>query len=304
MAHGTNKGSLVKQISDTLADKTAFGQSKYQAKQDRTAGDYIYSFSTLETYMKHCNYFAKWCRDNPAITAELGHKARTLDEIRPYAGQWISARIDAGLSPYTIKLEAAALTKLYGRSAEDLQLPPTPERKRQDITRSRGDVTRDKHFSETKNARLITFCKNTGLRRRELAELCYKDIRYDYGQMEILVRNGKGGKQRIVPVLDPDAVLRLRPDLLSGEPEAHVWDKVHSGADIHAYRADYATALYESLARPLDVLSRKEKYYCRGDLKGIVYDKNAMLQVSRALGHNRINVIAEHYLWGGSGGGR
>lgn len=304
MAHGTNKGSLVKQISDTLADKTAFGQSKYQAKQDRTAGDYIYSFSTLETYMKHCNYFAKWCRDNPSITAELGHKARTLDEIRPFAGQWISDRIDAGLSPYTIKLESSALCKLYGRSAEDLQLPPTPERKRQDITRSRNDAVRDKHFSVSKNAPLIAFCKNSGLRRRELCELRYKDIICEHGQMEILVRNGKGGKQRIVPVLDPDAVLRLRPDLLSGEPEAHVWDKVHSGADIHAYRADYATALYESLARPLDVLSRKEKYYCRGDLKGIVYDKNAMLQVSRALGHNRINVIAEHYLWGGSGGGR
>lgn len=296
--------SLVKQINDTLMDKTAFGESKYQAKAEGTANDHIYSFSTLKAYMKHCNYFASWCRDNPAITAELGHKARTLDEIRPFAGQWISDRIDAGLSPYTIKLEAAALTKLYGRSAEDLQLPPTPERKRQDITRSRNDAVRDKHFSVSKNAPLIAFCKNTGLRRRELAELCYKDIRYDYGQMEILVRNGKGGKQRIVPVLDQAAVLSVMPDILAGDPDSRIFPKIHSGADIHAYRAYYAAALYNRLKRPLDTLEHHQKYYCRGDKKGTVYDRQAMLIVSRALGHNRISVIAEHYLWGGSGGGR
>lgn len=296
MGHGNNKGSLVKQIADTLSTKTAFGQSKHQAKAAGTAGDRIYSFSTLEAYLKHCNYFASWCRDNPGITAELGHKARSLDEIRPFAGQWISARIEQGLSPYTIKLEAAAICKLYGQSAENLQLPETPERKRQDITRSRGDVTRDKHFSETKNARLVTFCRNTGLRRRELAELRYKDIIYDYGQMEILVRNGKGGKQRLVPVLNPEEVLRLRPDLLSRDPEARVWDKIHSAADIHSYRADYATALYKSLARPLDSLGHKEKYYCRRDQKGVVFDRKAMLRVSQALGHNRIDVIAGHYL--------
>lgn len=296
MAHGPNKGSLVKQISDTLNAKTAFGQSKYQAKAAGTANDYIYSFSTLKAYMKHCNYFASWCRSNPEITKELGHKARTLEECQPYAGKWISARISQGLSPYTLKLEAAALTKLYGRSAEDLQLPPTPDRKRQDITRSRNNTVRDKHFSVSKNAPLIAFCKNTGLRRRELAELRYKDIMYEYGQMDIFVRNGKGGKQRIVPVLDPDEVLRLRPDLLSGDPEARVWDKIHSGADIHGYRADYATTLYKRLERPLDTLTRNQKYYCRGDRKGTVYDRAAMLQVSRALGHNRIDVIAGHYL--------
>lgn len=297
MAHGPNKGSLVKQISDALDEKKAFGQSKHQAKAAGTAGDHIYSLNTLHTYKQHCNQFAAWCRENPAITAELGHKARTLDEIRPFAGQWISARIHAGLSPYTIKLEAAAICKLYGQSAKDLGLPPTPERKRQDITRSRCDVTRDKHFSETKNAPLITFCRNTGLRRREIQELRYKDIIYEDGQLDIFIRNGKGGKQRLVPALDSAAILSAFPDLLSGDPEARIFGKVSTAADIHSYRAEYASALYKRLARPLDKLKYREIYYCRGNLKGVAYDKAAMLEVSRALGHNRLNVVAEHYLW-------
>ena len=37
-------------------------------------------------------------------------------------------------------------------------------------------------------------------------------------------------------------------------------------------------------------------YYCRNDMKGVVYDKLALHKASLALGHNRINVIAEHYL--------
>lgn len=289
--------SLVKQINDTLVDKTAFGESKYQAKQDGISKDHIYSYNTLKTYMKHCNYFAQWCRGNESITVDLGHKARTLEECRPYVSKWIQSRIEDGLSPYTIKTEVSALCKLYGRSAQDLGIDQIPKRHRQDITRSRRDVVRDKHFSEDKNKAFVVFCRNTGLRRREVAELRYKDIMIDEYGMDIYVRNGKGGKQRIVPVLDPEIVLALRPDLTIGDPDARVWDKVPSNADIHGYRADYATELYSRLSRPLDRLSRGDKYYCRGDLKGMVYDRRAMLQVSQALGHNRINVIASHYLW-------
>lgn len=36
--------------------------------------------------------------------------------------------------------------------------------------------------------------------------------------------------------------------------------------------------------------------YCRGDRKGTWLDKNAMLMASKALGHNRISIIASNYL--------
>lgn len=39
-----------------------------------------------------------------------------------------------------------------------------------------------------------------------------------------------------------------------------------------------------------------DAYVCRGDLQGIVYDRKAMEIASKALGHNRISVIAGHYL--------
>ena len=75
----------------------------------------------------------------------------------------------------------------------------------------------------------------------------------------------------------------------------YIFKEIPQNLDIHSYRASYACELYKSLERPLDSLIREQKYYCKGDMKGNVYDKKAMLKVSKMLGHNRINVIASNY---------
>lgn len=38
-------------------------------------------------------------------------------------------------------------------------------------------------------------------------------------------------------------------------------------------------------------------FYCRRDLKGVSYDRQALFVASQNLGHNRESVIVEHYLW-------
>lgn len=286
----SKRPSLTRQIQTTLWAKCAFGESKHQAKADGTAQEHIYSYNTYRTYMRHCNYFTHWCAQN----APEGQKLRTLEDCRPYAAEWLQSRIDAGYSAYTIKLEAAALCKLYGCSASDLRLPSTPTRHRADITRSRQSVTRDKDFSQERNAAIINFCQHTGLRRRELAAIKGTDLVWSAdGKAYIHVSNGKGGRQRDVPVLDNNpeviAIMQAAGDNL-------VWPRVPSHMDVHSYRADYATALYHRTARDTATLPKDDIYRCRGDRAGVVYDRTAMLYVSRALGHNRISVIAGHYL--------
>ena len=110
-----------------------------------------------------------------------------------------------------------------------------------------------------------------------------------------VTRNTKGGRPRLVPlVLDTDFVQQL----LFSAGENKVFPAVPNGADIHGYRADFATTLYKKLARDIKDIPKEDRYICRKDLKGIIYDKQAMLEVSRALGHNRIDVIAGHYIRG------
>ena len=75
------------------------------------------------------------------------------------------------------------------------------------------------------------------------------------------------------------------------------WSKVPTRADINSHRADYCKTIYQLHARPISEIPKADRYYCRGDRKGIVYDKRAMRIASNTLGHNRISVIAGHYLY-------
>jgi hypothetical protein len=74
-----------------------------------------------------------------------------------------------------------------------------------------------------------------------------------------------------------------------------VWARVPD-LDVHSYRSEYCTEIYNTFARPLNKIPRNERYHCRRDLNGVCYDKRAMLIASQFLGHNRINIMAEHYL--------
>lgn len=195
------------------------------------------------------------------------------------------------LSAYTVKLAASALCKLYGESLEELGIS-TKRAARSEITRSRGIAKRDSHFSEEKNAEFVEFCRSTGLRRSEITKLRGDQLIERDGEYYIET-TGKGGRFRVITICgDVELVIGKMKEAGTGK----VWKKVPQNADIHSYRADYASRIYLKYARPIEEIPRKERYICRKDKAGIVYDKAAMLEASKALGHNRISVVGEHYL--------
>ncbi len=289
-----NKKSLTLQIQETLEGKLKIGCSKHLDKHNGIADQYIYSYSTFKTYMKECNYFVRFCKDN------YGNK--TLEQCREHIADWIDSRRD--LSPYTLKLDLSAVAKLYGVSCDELGIA-TPSRTRDVITRSRGAKKRDKHFSELKNEELVTFCRSTGLRRAKLRGLRGNMLATDdRGRLciEVTVAS-KGGRHRLAPIIgDVDRIVAIMEAAGNGK----VFPHISSAADIHGYRAEYATAIYNQYARPIAEIPydrvnkgtghryQSEVYHSRGD--GRKLDKAAMLEASRALGHNRISVVGEHYL--------
>lgn len=297
-----NKISLTHQVKTILDSKLAIGDSKHKDKEaGRAKGDVrsvtkekIYSWSTYRSYLKHAIYFVNDCKKR--------YGCKTVESCRCYVDSWLKSRFN--LSPYTLALEKSALAKLYGCSTTDFV--KTAPRLRSGITRSRGKKVRDKHFSEARNADFVAFCKSTGLRRRELELLTGDKLVYQNSTPYILVdRGSKGGRRRYSPIIgDIDKIVRMMKKAGKGK----VFEKVPTGADIHSYRADYATAIYKKYARPIkdipcDYINKQtgkhyqsEVYHCRGDRKGVKLDKRAMLMASRALGHNRISVVGEHYL--------
>ena len=328
---------LHQQAYERLHGMLSFGESKKEAVANGTNQEKIFSFNTYKAYWKHTKYFLKYVR-------EKYPKCTTLKKARKYVNEWLQQRADQGLSAWTVQLEAKALGKLYGISPDDENYFKPPKRNREDIKRSRGDRVRDQHFSKANNDELIKFCRGTGLRRMELENLRGKDLvsreqieaeitrieGIPEGQrtaaltkrLEMLqdtrmfqegyfvhVRNGKGGRERLSPIIGKNAeqiIERIRET----PAKEKVWQFVHQCADIHSYRADYATAIYKAHDRkieeiPYDKINQGtgrryqgDVYVCRKDEAGKKLDKAAMLVCSKALGHNRVEVVANNYIRG------
>lgn len=276
-----NKKSLIRQVQERLDSMLAIGKSKYEDKKiDLTKGK-IYSWGTYKAYLQQCCQFVRYCRDN--------HHCKNLADCRQYVKEWMESRKD--LSAYTLKLSASALSKLYSESIEELGIT-TKRAVRSEITRSRGTAKRDSHFSEEKNADFVEFCRSTGLRRSEITKL-RGDQLIERDSQYYICTTGKGGRYREAPVCGN---VELVIGKMKEAGTEKVWKKIPSNADIHSYRADYATRIYLKYARPIEEIPRKERYICRRDKVGTIYDRQAMLIASQALGHNRIDVIGQHYL--------
>ena len=79
--------------------------------------------------------------------------------------------------------------------------------------------------------------------------------------------------------------------------QGKLFPKLNSNYDNHYYRAVYAQRLYDEYKRKEKDIPPKERYIMRKERAGEVYDKQAMEIVSKNLGHNRISVIAQSYLY-------
>lgn len=328
---------LHQQAYDRFQGMLSIGESKKEAVAAGTEQDKIFAFNTYKTYWKHTKYFIAYIKANhPECT--------TLKSARKYVGEWLQARVDQGLSAWTVQAEAKAMGKLYGITPEDKDYFKPPKRNREEIKRSRGDKVRDRHFSKLNNDELIKFCRGTGLRRSELKELRGKDlatrtqIEAEISRIEAIpeekrtpgdtsrlgmlqdtrmfqeeyfthVRSGKGGRERYSPIVGKNAE-QIIERIKDTPPAEKVWQHIHQCADIHGYRAEYATAIYKAHARaikdiPYDRVNKgtgkryqSQVYTCRKDEAGKKLDKAAMLVCSKALGHNRIEVVANNYIRG------
>lgn len=300
--------SLIQQGWDQLEEMYARGKgtSKHLDKQ-RNGGkpdpEKIYTDSTKHDYDRKWKYFIE---DMKAYGYTVnGHKPRTLEEAVGYMPIYLERLKERSgamyarpgekmaMSASTIRSYFAAPAKVLGLKMEDYDLP---SRHTHDYTRSRYQTIRDRNFSTTKNSDLIEFCRATGLRNfKELQPLTGDQlvVKEDGAYIKVV---GKGGRERLAPIIgSPETVQRVI-DRMTAAGSGKVWARVPSAADIHGYRADYAARLYKMYARPPQELPLKERYCRRGADKGIWYDRKALERVSEALGHSRVDVVAQSYM--------
>ena len=259
----------------------------------------IYIDNTLHDYARAWDDYCETMK-----TADFkvdGHRPRTLEEAALFMPEYIELikkrpgkKLGATYSAWTIRAYFSGCAKVLDLSASDYNLPI---RRRADITRSRGAAERDRHFSKKNNAELITFCKCTGLRNQSELQKITGDclVVDDDGNYAIRVI-GKGKKERVSRIIGTEEQINQVVRRIMAAGENKVWPHVPSCADIHGYRACYAQALYAMLARDPKEIPESERYCCRKDQRGKWYDRKAVLEVSKQLGHSRTNVVVEHYL--------
>lgn len=274
----------------SLEEKKAYKNP--QEYINKCLSKHIYSYGSFETYVQKTKVFFEYCKQ---------YKCKTLEDCIPYINEFLQKGIDNGWSAYTATTYRSALRKLY----PEVDIMPAPVRKRSDITRSRGYAIRDYGFSESRNADYIHFCKATGLRDMNLRKVKGSDLIETSDGYFIQIR-GKGGRRSNVPIVGIYADEVVKRMQTAGD--SRLFESIPSHGDTHGYRAMYAETVYQMYAKPIEDIkdakwfNPKTKkfesriYYCRGDRKGTAFDKAGLYMASLALGHNRIDVVASHYL--------
>lgn len=260
------------------------GNSKHYAKLYGSLHYVIFSYETFSQYVREIKDLCDHCYRL--------HGCRTVADCRAYAAEWLQSMIDRGLSAWTVYKRRSAAAKLFGCRGPDIC--PVPKERRADIKRSRAPKSEKTLRWEERNQDLVAFFRGSGLRRHELLALRKGDLVYRDGHWFVYVRRGKGGRSRYALYIGDVAVAQQL--FLNADEYGRVFPKISSCAPIHSYRRDYAQAFYEMVARDVTKLDKSETYRCRKDKLGVVYDREAMLTVSLALGHERISVVAGHYL--------
>ncbi len=291
---GTHRKSIIRQALDRLDERMAIGESRRAAKQERrAAGEHVWTFSTgrmhsyktRTTYQEQILRFVNWSRATYQVKdlEQLDARANELASI------YLQQEIAAHKSPYTLQVERSALRLFFADRtlASEIVLP---RRSRTTITRSRGPAAHDRHFQPANWQPLIKFEQACGLRRSELARLTVGDVSYNnQGCLIVHVRNGKGGKEREAPAL-PGHEQDLLALVAGRKAEERVFDHIPKHMDVHAYRREYAQALY------LFHANKTALPPATGRLRPADYDLTAVQRVSWALGHNRLDVVLRHYL--------
>ena len=292
-----NRKGIIYAALERLDAKMSIGESRYTVKQGRReAGEHIWAYSdetmhsygSRKTYQQHTLAFIEWARDQYGVRRLEVLDARA-DEL---ATEYLNEQLIMNKSADTLQGEQSALRLFFGQ--RDLAAGIViPERKRENITRSRRPSVRSHEFQPANWQPLIRFLDATGLRDAEVKRLLVEDILgvgRETGGAEVTIKkgHGKGGRPRQVPVLPghEEDVLRLRE---GRESQERVFARVPSRIHAQGHRRHYAQAYYMHL-------SGRELPPMQGRLKRSDYDEAAVLQVSRALGHNRKDIVLRNYL--------
>lgn len=263
-----------------LENQLQLGTSK-RADERAHAGRaaYIHSAGTMRTYIQHARQYGDYLRNH-------GLNHATMAEAQEHAHEYIKSQS----STWSQHAARSALARVFG--VDGRCLCELEGRNRHAITRGRDQTARADAIDRN-HADLAEIGRSCGARHSELERLRCEDIHERDGDLYVHIR-GKGGKERDALIL-PGRGRELIARAVETRGRGCIVDRVPSGANVHAWRADYAARCYNYALQ--HGKSSGEKYQPRDGSK-TTWDKGALAFVSENLGHgeDRCYTVYTNYL--------
>lgn len=295
--------SLNHQMHERMQKMNRIGESRHEAKQQSIDGktEGIFSKSTYDNYKQVSVQFVKWLQANHS---EIKH----VDDVpRSVLIEYLQEREKGGLSPNTLSRDLGALNKLFGTDITKKEAGLS-QRSYKKITRSREQKDYNKQYNPKNWQKQIDIARGFGIRRESFVTGDYRlreGSLYRVNDKLYVAVVEKGGKFRNVEVREdmqktieqhfPNVQERetlysereFREAYEKGELGSVLFDRYTSKIDNHALRREYAQEKYKEIVNRLK--DARNDYYKE-------YDKRAIAEVSKNLGHNRLRVVVKHYL--------
>ena len=292
---------MIYQVNDDLLKMCKISESKRKSKSANRKdpevrngkkslfqGE-IFSFRTYRKYRDICSTFLKWCIDkDPNI--------KHYSLCRRYVGPFLKDCRNRGLSIKTTSNYRVALVKLYSFTPEDFNIKKLYGR-----TVNVDEFRKYRYFSEDnkywfKYKKLTTFLTCTGLRKNEIRNLKGCMLVFKGGDYYIHVTVGsKGGRERFARIIgtkeEKEKVIKMMKDAC----EQKVFKAIPDKYSYHILRSIYACRFIDLVAANTENILEKYKYHFKGEAKGYCVDRRGMKEVSKSLGHNRIEVIRNYF---------
>ena len=214
--------------------------------------------STVNRHLAALSAYFRWARETGQVHSDPTERVKSVQQVAN-APKWLD------------KHEQFALQRAIER---DLQLSKLRFPKRW-LTRRR-------------DASLVLFLLNTGLRLSEATALRLGDVQISERKGNVHVQNGKGGKQRNVP-LNTDARNALQQwlDVRPVTGSEHIWLAVESDSDSLSGRA--VQRILQRYAQDAG-LEELTPHICRHTFaKNLVNQEVGLEKVGALLGHANLN---------------
>ena len=303
---GRKNKNITIQLNNRINELLRIGEKKVKVNG---VAEGIHSVKTAEQYRKSALRLSKVCK-------EMGIK--NIEDIdKSVVARYMEAYRDA--SAWTVSRELSAISKIRGETITPKELGFTQRRTYTSVKNNRGELQKTNDANNPKNQDGLYLAAVTGCRRSSITTVTANDtVRDEHGKIYAFSWCEKGGRCRTSVVLmsEQGNLTRWVDSKLKGghSPDAPLVDYISKNAPCHRMRSEYARDLYAELkdakergvdvyrGRKFELFIDKEKYdysYHNPRFKSDVvhgFEKDLALEVSFALGHNRLDVSLYSYL--------